>query len=238
MLILMKVKAAMLAGALTAPILATALTPTPPHDQDGALRLTSTSFSYRAAGDFSKNDRPVEGPLRHLRLPADLLVMKRQVTVAEYARCVDDGACPRVALPQVRRMCPSSASVGMMPRPTPPGCRARPASFIVCRPTKSGRLLPPKRRVTKRQRSSTPPIRHRRGSLATRPNPPAPGRPRLPRSPAARSAPTATGWMTSPAMSGSGPIAASCALRWTASASRSPTPIAASASWKARIAPT
>jgi formylglycine-generating enzyme required for sulfatase activity len=98
MLILMKVKAAMLAGALTAPILATALAPTPPHDQDGALRLTSTSFSYRAAGDFSKNGRPVEGPLRRLRLPADLLVMKRQVTVGEYARCVDDGPCPRVAL--------------------------------------------------------------------------------------------------------------------------------------------
>ena len=98
MLILMKVKAAMLAGALTAPILATALAPTPPLDQDGALRLTSTSFSYRAAGDFSKNGRPVEGPLRHLSLPADLLVMKRQVTVAEYARCVDDAACPRLAL--------------------------------------------------------------------------------------------------------------------------------------------
>ena len=98
MLILMKVKAAMLAGALTAPILATAMAPTPPHDQDGARRLTSTSFSYRAAGDFSKNGRPVEGPLRNLRLPADLLVMKRQVTVAEYARCVDDGACPRLAL--------------------------------------------------------------------------------------------------------------------------------------------
>ena len=39
MLILMKVKMAMLAGALAAPILATAFAPTPPHDQDGALRL-------------------------------------------------------------------------------------------------------------------------------------------------------------------------------------------------------
>ena len=96
MLILMKVKIAMLAGALSAPILATALAPTPPHDQDGARRLTSTSFNYRPAGDFSRNSRPVEGPLRNLRLPSDLLVMKRQVTVAEYARCVDEGACPRV----------------------------------------------------------------------------------------------------------------------------------------------
>ena len=99
MLILMKMKTAMLAGALAAPILATAFAPAPPHDQDGALRLASTSFSYRAAGDFSQAGRPVEGPLRELRLPADLVIMKRQVTVAEYARCVDEAACPRIAVP-------------------------------------------------------------------------------------------------------------------------------------------
>jgi formylglycine-generating enzyme required for sulfatase activity len=98
-LILIKIKTAMLAGALATPILATVFTPAPPHDQDGALRLASTSFSYRAAGDFSRNGRPVDGPLRELRLPADLIIMKRQVTVAEYARCVDEGACPRVAVP-------------------------------------------------------------------------------------------------------------------------------------------
>ena len=99
MLILMKMKTAMLAGALATPILATAFAPAPPHDQDGALRLASTSFSYRAAGDFSQAGRPVEGPLRELRLPVDLLIMKRQVTVAEYARCVDEAACPRIAIP-------------------------------------------------------------------------------------------------------------------------------------------
>jgi formylglycine-generating enzyme required for sulfatase activity len=97
-LILMKVKTAMLAGALAAPILAAAFAPTPPHVQDGALRLASTAFSYRAAGDFSRNGRPVEGPLRELRLPADIVIMKRQVTVAEYARCVDEAACPRIAV--------------------------------------------------------------------------------------------------------------------------------------------
>ena len=99
MLILIKIKTAMLAGALAAPILATVFTPAPPHDQDGALRLTSASFNYRAAGDFSRNGRPVEGPLRELHLPADLTIMKRQVTVAEYARCVHEAACPRIAVP-------------------------------------------------------------------------------------------------------------------------------------------
>jgi formylglycine-generating enzyme required for sulfatase activity len=99
MLILMKMKTAMLAGALAAPILATAFSPAPPHDDDGAVRLSPASFIYRAAGDFSRDGRPVEGPLRKLRLPADLIVMKRQVTVAEYVRCVDDGACPKVPVP-------------------------------------------------------------------------------------------------------------------------------------------
>ena len=97
MLVLIKVKAAMLAGALAAPILATALAPTSPPDHNGALRLASSSFSYRAAGDFSRDGQPVESPLRNLRLPGDVLVMKRQVTAAEYARCVDESACPRVA---------------------------------------------------------------------------------------------------------------------------------------------
>jgi formylglycine-generating enzyme required for sulfatase activity len=96
-LILMKVKRAMLAGALAGPILATAFAPSSPRDHDGALRLAPASFNYRAAGDFSRNGRPVEGPRRELRLPADLVVMKRQVTVAEFARCVDEAACPRVA---------------------------------------------------------------------------------------------------------------------------------------------
>lgn len=99
MLILIKMKTAMLAGALAAPIMATVFAPTQPQDQDGALRLASTSFNYRAAGDFSQAGRPVEGPLRELRLPADLTIMKRQVTVAEYARCVDEAACPRIAVP-------------------------------------------------------------------------------------------------------------------------------------------
>jgi formylglycine-generating enzyme required for sulfatase activity len=99
MLILMKLKSAMLAGALTAPVLTAVYAPAAPHDPTGTVRLPHASFSYRATGDFSRNGKPVEGPLRELRLPADLIIMKRQVTVAEYARCVDEGACPRIAVP-------------------------------------------------------------------------------------------------------------------------------------------
>jgi formylglycine-generating enzyme required for sulfatase activity len=97
MLLVMKAKAAMIAGALAAPILATAL-PSMPVDQDGVVRLASAPFSYRASGDFSLGGKPVAGPLRELRLPADLVIMDHLVTAAEYARCVADGGCPRVAV--------------------------------------------------------------------------------------------------------------------------------------------
>ncbi len=68
MLMLMKAKAAMLAGAVAAPVLAIALAPVSPSDSDGALRLVSASFSYRAAGVLSREGRPGVGPLRELRL--------------------------------------------------------------------------------------------------------------------------------------------------------------------------
>lgn len=102
MLLLMKVKLVMLAGAVAAPVLATALTTGLSPDPEGAMHLASAAFSYRAAGDFSRGGRPVEGPLRELRLSGDLDIMKRQVTVAEYGRCVDDGACPKVPGPSGR----------------------------------------------------------------------------------------------------------------------------------------
>lgn len=100
MLLLVKVKLAMLAGALVGPLLAVVMVPSAPlptHDLDGAIRLAPATFSYRAAGDFSRNGRPVDGPLRTMRLPVDLTIMKRQVTVAEYMHCVEEGGCPRLA---------------------------------------------------------------------------------------------------------------------------------------------
>ena len=97
MLLLMKVKTAMIAGALAAPIVATALTPVPDH-HDGALRLASAPFSYRAAGDFSQSGKPAPAPWRVLFFSVVFLFMDHQVTVDEYRRSVADGDCPRVAL--------------------------------------------------------------------------------------------------------------------------------------------
>ncbi|MGY4458743.1 formylglycine-generating enzyme required for sulfatase activity [Bradyrhizobium sp. LB13.1] len=45
-------------------------------------------------------------PLRELRLPRGLAIMKNQVTAAEYMRCVAEAACPRVPLPEGSRDVP------------------------------------------------------------------------------------------------------------------------------------
>ena len=98
MLIAVKLKAAVFGAAMMAPIVATSLTP-PNVPVDGAVALTSASFDYREAGDFSRDGKPAMNPLREVRVADGLVIMKNQVTAAEYARCMTDGACPRVALP-------------------------------------------------------------------------------------------------------------------------------------------
>jgi formylglycine-generating enzyme required for sulfatase activity len=54
-------------------------------------------FSYRSAGEFTRDGKPVNAPLRIARLDRALAIMTHQVTAAEYERCVLDRACPRVA---------------------------------------------------------------------------------------------------------------------------------------------
>jgi formylglycine-generating enzyme required for sulfatase activity len=99
MLIALKIKAAALAAALAAPILAASFGSSAPRSVDGAIALVPSSFSYREAGDFSREGRPTSGPLREIRLAAGLSIMKNQVTAAEYARCMAERACPRISMP-------------------------------------------------------------------------------------------------------------------------------------------
>ncbi|MDE2061737.1 MAG: SUMF1/EgtB/PvdO family nonheme iron enzyme [Bradyrhizobium sp.] len=99
MLIALKLKAAALGVAVMAPIVAASLTPPAGQKIDGTIALAPASFDYRAAGDFSRDGKPAANPLHNVRLANGLVIMKDQVTAAEYARCMADGACPRVALP-------------------------------------------------------------------------------------------------------------------------------------------
>ena len=95
MLLAMKIKAAITAAALASPI---ALTIAPvAHPVDSTItEIAAKPFQYRLAGDFSRNSKPAEAPLRDARLPASIKIMNRQVTGGEYARCADDGGCPKL----------------------------------------------------------------------------------------------------------------------------------------------
>lgn len=57
------------------------------------VELHPVSFVHRAAGDFSRNGRPVNGPIETIKLDRPIAIMARQVNAAEYQRCVEDGAC-------------------------------------------------------------------------------------------------------------------------------------------------
>ncbi|MFK0683097.1 formylglycine-generating enzyme family protein [Ochrobactrum sp. BD67] len=62
--------------------------------------ITPRTMTYRADGDFQKNNYPVDAPLTTRRLSRPFEIMKYQVGTADYELCVEDGACqPAEALP-------------------------------------------------------------------------------------------------------------------------------------------
>ena len=56
--------------------------------------LQPRPFWYRVAGEFTRDGKPVNAPLRMMRLDRTLTITAYQVTAADYQRCVLDGACP------------------------------------------------------------------------------------------------------------------------------------------------
>ena len=95
MLLAMKIKAVITAAALASPI---ALTIAPvAHPVDSAItEIAARPFQYRLAGDFSRNGKPAQAPLRNAQLASSIKIMNRQVTAGEYARCTEDGGCPKI----------------------------------------------------------------------------------------------------------------------------------------------
>jgi formylglycine-generating enzyme required for sulfatase activity len=99
MLLAMKIKAAITAAVLTSPIALTIVPVDPPdshHANSAITEIAAKPFQYRLAGDFSRDGKPAEAPLRDARLPASIKIMNRQVTASEYARCADEGGCPKI----------------------------------------------------------------------------------------------------------------------------------------------
>ena len=100
MLLVMKLKVAITAAALASPVALTIAPVTSGNHRSADYAFTEIAarpFQYRVAGDFSRDGKPAEAPLREARLSGHIKIMTSQVTSREYARCVDDGGCLRVS---------------------------------------------------------------------------------------------------------------------------------------------
>jgi formylglycine-generating enzyme required for sulfatase activity len=58
------------------------------------VRLKPGAVSFKPAGDFTRAGKVANSPVRLVRFPHGLEIMRRQVTQAEYAKCVDERQCP------------------------------------------------------------------------------------------------------------------------------------------------
>ena len=58
------------------------------------IEIAPRAFTYRMAGDFSRNGQPVDAPLRTIARNSALTIMRNQVSAAEFARCVAQRQCP------------------------------------------------------------------------------------------------------------------------------------------------
>lgn len=59
------------------------------------VMIASRPFTYRATGDFLRGNASIDGPLVSVDAPAPVEIMKYQVSAADYAACVADGACSK-----------------------------------------------------------------------------------------------------------------------------------------------
>ena len=61
------------------------------------VALQPRPFSYRLAGEFTRDGRPLIAPLRIAQFDRTLTIMIHQVTAVDYERCVVDRVCGSVA---------------------------------------------------------------------------------------------------------------------------------------------
>lgn len=55
--------------------------------------IAPRTMTYRADGDFQKNNYPIDAPLTTRRLEQTFEIMKYQVTMTDYQNCIADGDC-------------------------------------------------------------------------------------------------------------------------------------------------
>ena len=61
------------------------------------VTLPPGSLTYRPEGHFLQDNVPIDGPRVTTTIAAPLVIMRHQVSVEDYARCVADGACAATA---------------------------------------------------------------------------------------------------------------------------------------------
>jgi formylglycine-generating enzyme required for sulfatase activity len=61
------------------------------------VEITPRVFIYRVAGDFHLAGRPVDAPKVRVAWSSTVLIMKRQVSGAEYNRCVASRKCKQTS---------------------------------------------------------------------------------------------------------------------------------------------
>lgn len=85
---------------------------TKPDPTELAL-IKAGEFSHYPAGDYLRHGNPVSPTPRMVRFERDFQVMARQVSQAEYAACVSDGACKRLDKGQRESTDPDLPAVGI-----------------------------------------------------------------------------------------------------------------------------
>jgi formylglycine-generating enzyme required for sulfatase activity len=104
MLLALKIKTAIAATAFAASPMAVSVLATAEADHHRAaveapalVELKPGRMHYFAAGEFTRDGKPVNAPESVVHFDRPLKIMKHQVSVAEYRRCVDDRACAPLA---------------------------------------------------------------------------------------------------------------------------------------------
>jgi len=91
-----------IAVALAAPITCSAAMlalPTVKMIEPELIALKAGQVIYPPAGDFTRSGKPISAPPKTVYFARGLRIMKRQVTQAEYWKCVEDRGCPSAVLP-------------------------------------------------------------------------------------------------------------------------------------------
>ncbi len=70
-------------------------------------------FAYRSTGEYLRGTYAVDPPTVVVHFPKDFLIMKRQVSQAEYAECVSSGSCRPLDRAQRGATSPNLPAVGV-----------------------------------------------------------------------------------------------------------------------------